>query len=72
MNCRLNVRRIDPVENCLDIPRFNCAATLSMVVDNDEPQRTNDQFKDQNHIIASFGDDDDVNVNDRAAFFFFF
>jgi len=40
VNCRLNVRLIDPVENCLDIPRFNCAAMLSMIDDDNESQRT--------------------------------
>lgn len=30
VNCRLNVRRIDPVENCLEIPRFSCAAMFSI------------------------------------------
>lgn len=51
MNCRLSVRRIDPVENCLDIPRFNCAATFSMIDDESSSRRS---IRDQNHI-ASFG-----------------
>ena len=31
VNCRLSVLRSEPVENCRDIPRFNCDAKFSII-----------------------------------------
>ena len=33
VNCLLRFRRTDPDENCRDMPRFSCAAMLSIMID---------------------------------------
>lgn len=77
VNCRLSVLRIDPVENCLEIPRFNCAATFSMVFDIGSSSSLSDQrsIKSTLHVLGDFvncvEEDDDERRNDRESFFFF-
>lgn len=78
VNCRLSVLRIDPVENCLEIPRFNCAATFSMVFDIGSSSSLSDQrsIKSTLHVLGDFvncvEEDDDERRNDRESFFFLF
>ena len=56
MNCRLSVpRRTDPVEDCLDIPRFNCSATFSMIFDIESYSYVPDQLRIKQNIVAFSG-----------------
>ena len=75
MNCRLSVLRIDPVENCLEIPRFSCAATFSMVFCYWIFFSLGDQLNPHCIVLGEFvncvEEDDDERGNDREVFFFF-